>query len=107
MAEEEHTAAQEFAEALAAFNTLELTWLLGMAADRARESIERAELEHVRHVIFGRSEEGRKAMSRVDFYKKVIDLRVKWRNAEMEHSAPLVVAALTGRDPSEKPRKKV
>lgn len=91
--------AKAFADAFQSLDTLELTWLFGMAADQAKVAIEKAEFNHLRHKAMGREGQAVNALQRVPFYQKIIDLRDKWRDAEIEMSTPAIIEALTGRKP--------
>ena len=101
--EEDKPHLQAFLMALAQLNTLEISWAFNNLADHARERLKELEEAVIRHERFKRPEEAKKALAQMEYQNKILGLRDLWKEAEMEYSAPYIVAAVTGRDVKKKP----
>lgn len=98
---------QALLKAISELTPLEVTWAFGILESAAEQRIKEREEESMRHAHFGREAEAARAMERVPFYNKLIQLRELWRDFECHWSAPSIVEAVTGRPAQTRPSKKV
>src|SRR5262245_37532503 len=93
-AQEAARAKEAFLATLAGLSTIEVTWAMNMLKEQTEERLKEAELDRLRHNAYDRKEKAVSCTQRIGFYRRILDLVSKWKEAEMHHSLPAIVEAV-------------